>query len=440
MAVAHLAQSGFLFDERRKFYLNPQDTTELWKDVAPLTRFMSTRRRRATNDPDYKMFEHRSGFLKMEMSVNDATPAAWSPDSAPNATVTVAVDGLVGLDKDGIGDYLVDFQVFIWNSAKTTKKGVAHIMSVSGNDVTLKAVGNPYASNYAMAALADDDVIEIMHPSFGEGATAGKAFADELQVVYNSSEISRLPVEVTGTLFEAALRGYSSELARLRLEKMKQWQVMREKKYIWGVRSGGTGMGGGIDSFSAVQLNANSQKMRKTMGAMSCVEYYGKTVADGASFVNKHTITKASATYDDWVVITEHMFTNIPSDGYKLGFVGAGFLTWLNQASASGGFLKNSGATVQIVSGISRYGFMVRRLETPHGVVDFVWDPLFRGPWNETCLILDPANVELVQYRGDRFDTNIKTDDGYDGYKDEWFCDDGIGMQLIETHHRIQLA
>jgi hypothetical protein len=38
------------------------------------------------------------------------------------------------------------------------------------------------------------------------------------------------------------------------------------------------------------------------------------------------------------------------------------------------------------------------------------------------------------RYRPHKFATNIKTDDGYDGQKDEFFSDEGVGIQMIEKH------
>jgi hypothetical protein len=39
-----------------------------------------------------------------------------------------------------------------------------------------------------------------------------------------------------------------------------------------------------------------------------------------------------------------------------------------------------------------------------------------------------------------RYSTNIKTENGYDGVKDEFFSDEGLCMQLQETHHVLKLT
>ena len=49
-------------------------------------------------------------------------------------------------------------------------------------------------------------------------------------------------------------------------------------------------------------------------------------------------------------------------------------------------------------------------------------------------LVVDPANLFLAQYRPEAFMANIKTDNAYDGVKDLWFSDEGVGMTLIERH------
>jgi hypothetical protein len=49
-------------------------------------------------------------------------------------------------------------------------------------------------------------------------------------------------------------------------------------------------------------------------------------------------------------------------------------------------------------------------------------------------LVIDQDNLFLSQYRAPKFMANIKVDDGYDGIKDMWFSDEGLGMTLIERH------
>ena len=46
-------------------------------------------------------------------------------------------------------------------------------------------------------------------------------------------------------------------------------------------------------------------------------------------------------------------------------------------------------------------------------------------------------NLFHAQYRKPKFQANIKTDNAYDGVKDQYFSDEGIGISLIESHSMI---
>ena len=56
--------SGVLYTDRRDFYIDPQVTKELWTDVSPFTTVISNKETRQTNDPVFKMFEHRNPWVK----------------------------------------------------------------------------------------------------------------------------------------------------------------------------------------------------------------------------------------------------------------------------------------------------------------------------------------------------------------------------------------
>ena len=91
--------SGILYTDRRDFYIDPQVVKELWTDVAPFTTVISNRETRATNDPLFKMFEHRNPWVKQEFSINKGTPGTVSNNDT--GLGSLPVDGVVGLSAVG---------------------------------------------------------------------------------------------------------------------------------------------------------------------------------------------------------------------------------------------------------------------------------------------------------------------------------------------------
>lgn len=436
MAYKQLNQSGVLFTDRRDFYLSPNWTAELWQNVTPFLSMLSSKPARVTNDPDFKMFEHRDTWLDMSFTLNDATPPAWTVAGAPGdvPATDLTVDGASGLGDQAIGQHLENMVCRVWNSAGTTMKGHVKVTSyVSANTIAVKSLGNPtQGSSNQVAALADDDIFEVIGTGYPEGSTAGEGWTDELSVVYNSCQIFRTQVEITGTLYhQTHLRGYSNELARLRKIKSKEHQIMLERSFLFGHRPYGTGHGGS-DSFSNILTDGSGNNERYTMGAVSAIEAYGSTSGDTQ---NLFSVTMSSYTYDNWVDHTEKVFRNIPSSGYKMAFVGGTVLSFFSKVSAAGGFLKNTGASIELGPWEKGpFGYNVRVLETPHGTINLVNAPLFRGRYNGYMLIVDPQYLFRVKYRPDVYKTNVKTEDDYDGIKDIFRSDCGIGFTMPEYH------
>jgi len=55
-------------------------------------------------------------------------------------------------------------------------------------------------------------------------------------------------------------------------------------------------------------------------------------------------------------------------------------------------------------------------------------------------LVVSDENLFLAQYRAPKYQANIKTDNAYDGVKDQYFSDEGIGVTLIESHKLFKIT
>lgn len=440
MAVKDLSALGVLYTDRRDFYISPNEVRELWPEITPFTTIISNRGTKKVQDPDFKLFEHRSGFINQRFVYNDATPSAWPVTGLPGEQIAgITVDGILGLPASADDSYKgLLLEVYATNG--TTYKGVVLVISVqSATSITIKAMGNPRATNNSVSALADNDIFMVMGTAFGEGQTAPDAASDDLEVVYNSCEIFRTSIEITGTLYEAALRGYSRELERLRVEKNKEHKFQKEQAFLRGVRLGGTGMtdlaanNSTADAFQAHTTDVDGKTVRTTMGLIPSIYRYGATSGDQQ---NIFTLSAATYSYAQFVDDTEKVFQYLPEDGSKIALCGAGALGfWSKVDATAAGFIKNSGFSVQINSmQKSSLGFNFRELLTPHGMIKLVFAPALRGPYRNSMVVIEPADLQFVQYRAPKFRANIKTDNGYDGVKDEYMSDEGIGMTLIEKH------
>lgn len=435
MPAKDLSQSaGVLFDERRDFYLSDRFTKELWKDVSPFVTALANLAYDSHHDPDFKMFEHRAGFIEQTLTTdNDSVNNTWSVDGSPGDTITINITDLSGLG-DSVGEWLVDL-VFEIYSAADAYGGVARVQSVSGTNVTLISQGNPEDANNQAIVPENGSVLECIGSAIGEGEVSPEAFGDEMEVVYNSCQIMRTPVEITGTLHEAALRGYSNELARLRTQKSYEHKIQKERTMLTGIRIGGTGMGAG-DSFSSIQNNANGNKVRQTMGAITALRKYGVSDATDAK-QNVFSFTSGTAGYKEVVDASEKISQYLPSRGRFLGFASREWISWFSTE-----FLTNTASNgITIFNDEkSEFGYKITRLVTPHCEIDIAPTPVLRRRYSDKMLVINPDAAGLMRYRPMKYSTNIKTENGYDGVKDEFFSDEGLWLQLIETHSLWSLA
>ena len=430
-----LKASGVLYTDRRNFYVDPQVTKELWTDVAPFTTLISNQEQRDVSDPLFKMFEHRNPWIKQEFQ--SATDVA-SRSAADAESGDMDIDNIVGLSANADSSY-VGLVCEVWDSTKTTKRGNAIISSVvDSNTIKFKVMGD------AAIDVADNDYFIVVGNAHGEGSSAPDAWSDEIGVVWNSTQIFKTPLQITGTLEAAVLRGETSELARLRRMKAQEHKMQKEKAFLFGKRVGGTGLdlqdGSSSDSFAdGGRTDADGNLIRSTYGVISALENYGISSATDDD-QNIFTID-GSYGYGNFVDDMEKVFQYIPETGVKRAFVGAGALGYWSKMAGSSGLSGNSGWTVNL-GDMKRdgLGFNYRVLETPHGLLQLIPAPALRGPYNKYMVVVTDENLFHAVYRPSMYQTNIKTDNAFDGVKDQYMSDEGVGIQLIESHHLFKIT
>ena len=430
-----LKASGVLYTDRRNFYVDPQVTKELWTDVAPFTTLISNIEQRDVPDPTFKMFEHRNPWVKQEFQ--SATDVA-SRSAADAESDNMDIDNIKGLSSSADSSY-VGLVCEVWDSTKSTKRGNAIISSVvDSNTVKFKVMGD------AAIDVADNDFFIVVGNAHGEGSSAPDAWSDELGVVWNSTQIFKTPLQVTGTLEAAVLRGESSELARLRRMKAQEHKMQKEKAFLFGKRVGGTGLdiydGSTSDSFAdGGRTDADGNLIRSTYGIISALENYG--ISSSSDDDQNIFTVDSSYAYGNFVDDTEKVFQYIPEVGVKRAFVGAGALGYWSKMAGASGLAGNSGWTVSL-GDMKRdsLGFNYRVLETPHGMLQLIPTPALRGPYNKYMVVVSEENLFHAMYRPSMYQTNIKTDNAFDGVKDQYMSDEGVGIQLIESHHLFKIT
>lgn len=420
------ASAGVLYTDRRKFYLNEYEMAGLYPNVAPFLSFTTENGTVNLPDPDFKLFVDDDNYVNQQFAVNTTISTNWSSPSVGD-TATFNTDGYKALAP---GENLKGLEIEIWDSTGSTRKGVGLITDYSstGDAVTVKFLGNAGSTG---GALADNDVCYVIGNAQGEGTRSPKGWSSQPSTVWNSAQIEKTVMEITGTLYEMALRGSKvNELVRLQQNKMKEHLLQRERKMLFGERAGGTSAPTGHT------VDANGNLVRTTAGMIPLFEQYGKTSGDDQ---NVFDVAVASYDYDQFVDDTQKIFQYIPSAGLMTAQTGGNALSFWNKLGANG-FIGNIGATVQIGergSGVIGYNYKV--LETPHGMIRLVWNPLLRGIYAGHMLINDSETVKRGVYRTPQFQTAIQEND-YDGQKDQYFSDEGLVVTDLRKNFLMKVA
>jgi len=431
----NLSGSGVLYTDRRDFYISPQVVKELWTDVTPFTTVVANQEQRTPPDPLFKMFEHRNPWQKQQFKAN-ANPASVA--TTAELASALAIDNIVGLSST-IDSSWLGLECEVWNEDLDTLRGHVVITEASSSS-TLKY------KNVGAAAIdaADNDVFIVVGNAHGEGTTAPEAWADELKVVWNSTQIFKTPLQITGTLEAAALRGESSELARLRLQKSQEHKIQKERAFLFGDSPYGTGLKDSRDGTSAESFSdggitdSDGNKVRTTKGIVTALADYGATSGDDQNYF---TVSEATYAYGDFVDDMEKVFQYVPESGMKMAFCGMGAMSYWSKMEGASGFGGNSGWTVNMgPSERNTLGFNYRQLETPHGVLMLIPTPVLRGPYNKYMMVVSEENLFHSVYRPPVYQTNIKTDNAFDGVKDQYMSDEGIGITLIESHKLFKIT
>ena len=424
--------SGVLYTDRRQFYLKPNQFAELFPNVSPfITYSMKANFRTGLTDPVFKLFEHKAPWERQVMQNNGSTvtiAAASTGASAESNAVTF--DNITGLNSS-IDESFVHLQFEVWDSTGTTKKGVVLLTDdTSTTTAKFKNLGKTAIST------VDNDLFVCIGNGQEEGTVAPEAWADELQIVWNQAQIFRTPIEISGTLAQAALRGATKELARLRADKMAEHKIQMEKAFLFGESPLGTNLSqDSTDTFTDLDklTGDNSLVVRTTVGLVRALELYGASSGQYQSVFSVGAATE----YGDLVDILEKVFQYVPISGMKDSFLGAGALGWWSKRAME----KNSGWVINQDSNERNIaGQKVRTLITPHGDINLILTHSFKYEHKNQMVMTDPSNIEYVQYRPSEFRANIKTDDAYDGIKDEYFSDAGLGITNIKAHQLINIT
>jgi hypothetical protein len=258
---------------------------------------------------------------------------------------------------------------------------------------------------------------------------------------------------MTGTAMATKYKGYASEWDRVWNLKLREHKVDIERAMLFGQKARVTGS----DSKAYQVSDGIIGFILRNAGTEGSSLQSDDDITDWSYEANKpyvRQVAYADMTYDRFLGDLEVMFDPARGGGYgKLCLAGLPTITWFNKLG-SAGFLQNSvpgeagsssnfggytSLSIDVEPRSGAFGHKITQVDTVHGQLNLVKDPLLRS---QSAGYMPCVDIDHVAYRplvgnGMNRDTHIMTNvqsPDEDSRKDQIITEAGLEVTLPETH------
>ena len=420
------------FHTRRLFDFSDR-VADLTPDESPFFVYLSKVGKVPTSDSQFRFLEDRTKIsitdraflLKGAQTVSAAgSDTALLFDTSGGAAVSWLIPGMVitiGEADDGLQPAFCQVR----------------INSVTQNSADTSASCTTIANANADSLSAQDNVkCTVIGTAFEEGSGAPDVWSQKLENDYGYTQIFKTACEMTNTSRATVYRGYADEWQRIWNLKLREHKVDIERAMLFGMR----GQTNSINYTDGIvgHIIANSQAELADEVQVSYNEDKGYL----------KTIQAANLTYDALLSDFEVIFDPARGGGSsKLALASLPIISHFNKLG-NNSFVDASTASTQANYMIDRatgsFGHQIMKIDTIHGDLSMVKEPLFRG---NSAGFLAMVDLDHVSYRplignGVNRDTSITTNvqqADEDLRKDMILTEAGLEVSLPETHALIHL-
>ena len=433
IANAHATAHGVAGDQRRLYDWSDR-VAELSPDESPFFVYLSKVSKVPTSDPVFRFLENRSKI--------DWTSRNFTADSALGS-LAAGTSGQVAFDDSGSAvDYLIKGMVIAIEVVDGKSHAIVRLDSVSNEttqstcQVTVLSLGNSSESGYD--AIADGDKAQIIGTAFEEGSGSPDVWSKSLDDDFGYTQIFKTAAEMSNTAIATNYRGYANEWSRIWNLKLREHKVDIERGMLFGQK----GRQGGVQSSAGLAGDIINRVTAGTPGSLSYTSgspYFGAAASTGF-------------TYDTFLSDFEIFFDPARGGGNnKLALAGLPVISFFNKvggdAFVNATIVAGTSTAVNDVSNLrynlenreGSFGHKIMQLNTVHGDLSIVREPLFRGM---TAGFLLLADMKQLAYRplvgnGLNRDTHIITNvqqADEDLRKDVILTEAGLEITIPETH------
>ena len=412
---------------------------DLAPEESPFFVYLSKVGKVPTSDSQFRFLEDRTKIAMTDRSFHvDGAVTLAAPGGLTNVTVESAAGST---DSTGNVSWLIKGMVCSFqqnnnddhatddSDAIITATGRIESVTHNSADTTIQVrTIQASAGDSSTTSLEDTGRVTVIGTSYEEGSGAPDVWSQELDNRYGYTQIFKTACEMTNTARATVYRGYADEWARLWNLKLREHKIDIERAMLFGMQ----GSQSGIQYTDGITGNI--------------IKNAGTAIEGGVKFSYSEktpylkSVTSAELTYDELLSDFEVIFD--PARGgssSKLALAGLPVISHFNKL---GGFIDASMQTenrYNFQRSTGSFGHNVTKIDTVHGDLTLVKEPLFRSNFaGYLCLVdLDHVSYRPLVGNGVNRDTSITTNvqqADEDLRKDMILTEAGLEVSLPETH------
>jgi len=422
--------------DQRKLYDFSDRVAELMPEESPFFVYLSQVAKVATDDNIFRYLENRTvtnytarNFsLAADVNGGSAVSAGnlydFTVDDAAGGSIGFITKGMVLAVKsvdstDGYSQVLVRVESAPnVQSADTTFSG--RVIELSNSGVT------------GYNVLSDNDEAQIVGTSFGEGSGSPDTFSDTLEDDFGYTQIFKTACELTNTAIATRYRGYANEFDRIWAQKLREHKVDIERAMLFGQKARVNGVQYTEGLVGHIVKNVAPVTDNSAFSYSSGAPYY-------------RSVTQAELTYDRLLADLEVIFDPARGgSGERLVLASLPVITFFNKMG-DGAFIdasigqSSTPFRVNMNNVQGNFGHQLMEINTVHGSMYLVKEPLFRGIASGFMLMADMSKLAYRPLVGNGINrdtqimTNVQNADE-DLRKDMIMTEAGLEITLPECH------
>jgi len=428
---SHASAHGSTPDVRRIYNFGDR-VADLSPEESPFFVYLSKVSKVPTDDSVFRYLEDRSkidwtsrDFVMANAPGTVAAGTSYSFSVADAATPTASIDwlikGMVFAVEVAEGAQIIVRVDSSPVDAGTTTTFTGKIISLSNSSIT------------GYAAIADNDRCQVIGTAFAEGTGSPDVWSSEIEDNYGYTQIFKTAAEMTNTAIATKYRGYANEWQRIWALKLREHKVDIERAMLFSqkARQGNVQYTEGLAGH--ILKNSTAQATHTTALSYTSGQAYSRVE------------TQANLTYDLLLGDLEVLFDPARGgSGDRLVLASLPLITFFNKLGdgafmdASMGY-QYSPSRMNFDSKSGAFGHKVMTIETVHGTLHLVKEPLFRGVSSGFMMFADMSKVSYRPLVGNGINrdtyitTNVQSDDE-DLRKDMILTEAGLEVTLPESH------